>query len=409
MLELKKTMSAAVIKYKEALISRFEPASRFKRKYLLNDKPLGAGHFSKVYKSKPAKGGDEEYAVKIVQMKKLQKIEEVKALENEISILTKVEHPGIIKLYDVYSNANEIWLVEELVTGGELFQRIISRSESGLYTEQEAASIVKNIVKVLEYLHGMKIVHRDIKPENILLRDKDSETRTKLADFGFAAYCNKPLNDPYGTPVYVAPEILVGEPYTTTPDMWSIGIITYILLCGYPPFFHSDQETLAKMIVRTGFKFDPEDWNVVSEDGKNFIRGLLRKNPRKRMTAAKALEHPWLLNYGTKGKTLKKYLTVNTELKKFRAQLNLVKAFGAIRAFEKIKKLAELTKAMDLKDTGSSSPKSSKVRKKKKSSVSQGSGHQEYDLLLAASKRKHSRRPSRNRRRPSRTPASQDN
>eukprot|EP00924_Labyrinthula_sp_SR-Ha-C_P011448 maker-scaffold_46-snap-gene-1.95-mRNA-1 protein AED:0.03 eAED:0.03 QI:129/1/1/1/1/1/4/178/354 len=340
---------------KKRLISQFPPSTDFSKTYDLVPKPVGTGHFSKVYQAQMNKAkasssisqntAGEVYAVKIIDLNKLQEQNEVQALEREISILKVLQHPGIVRLFSVYSNPQEVWLVQEMLRGGELFKRIIDRSEKDAYSEVEAAKIVKRLLSILNYLHKQKIVHRDIKPENILLKDENDDFSIKLADFGFAAYCEEPLNDPFGTPVYVAPEILVGEPYKTTPDCWSLGVITYILMTGYPPWFHTDQVKLAKLIVRKGFKFDPEDWKDVSSVCKDFIRGLLKKHPKKRMTAEQGLQHPWILNY-TKTGTIAKHLTINTELKKFRAKANLVKAFGAMRVFYRLQKLAEITKEL---------------------------------------------------------------
>lgn len=215
------------------------PKTGVESKYTLEGKPLGAGQFAEVFKATSKEEPNKVFAVKVINKSKLTTQADIEGLEFEIQILKDVDHHGIIKLYDVYETSTKWYLVTELARGGELFDRIVAKTKDGAYSEKEAALIVMQIAESLKYCHDKKIVHRDLKPENLLLEDDSEDAKVKLADFGFAAYCKNPLTDGCGTLVYVAPEILRGDPYTTTPDMWSLGVITYILLCGYPPFFHT--------------------------------------------------------------------------------------------------------------------------------------------------------------------------
>merc|ERR1712000_656975 len=193
----------------------------------------------------------------------------------EVDILTQVDHPNIISLEEVFDTPDTLYLVMELITGGELFDKI---TEIGAYSEQTAAELVKNIVSAVKYLHDRGIAHRDLKPTNLLLKDDEDLTNVKIADFGLSKIMgdNTMMQTACGTPIYVAPEVLSGEAYEKEVDMWSIGVITYILLCGFPPFFDD-----------------------VSDQAKDFIDNLLLVDPALRLTAEQALEHPWLQGAAT--------------------------------------------------------------------------------------------------------------
>lgn len=302
----------------------------FEGKYKLGKK-LGAGQFADVYLGELKSDPSKSFAIKVIAKSKLTTQEDVDGLEMEIQILKQVDFAGIIKLYDVFEFPNEWYLVTELAEGGELFERIVEKTKNGAYSEKEAALIVMQIAESLKYCHDRNIVHRDLKPENLLLDDPSDTANVKLADFGFAAYCEKPLNDGCGTLVYVAPEILRGDNYTTSPDMWSLGVITYILLCGYPPFFDLRQEELSRKIVRGRYKFRPEDWDPISNEAKDFIRGLLKRHPENRMNANDVLNHPWIVNYASLSNT---GLDINTNLREFKAKMLMKRALMALRAFK---------------------------------------------------------------------------
>jgi len=216
-------------------------------------------------------------------------------LQTEVDILTQVEHPHIIYLKEVFDTPDTLYLVMELILGGELFDKI---TEIGAYSERTAAELVRNIVSAVEYLHSMQIAHRDLKPTNLLLKSSDDLTDVKIADFGLSKILgeNTMMQTACGTPIYVAPEVLTGEAYEREVDMWSIGVITYILLCGFPPFF-DDGSNMAKLfdqILGGDFDYPEEYWEDVSDEAKDFIDNLLIVDPKCRFTAAQALEHPWL-------------------------------------------------------------------------------------------------------------------
>lgn len=227
-----------------------------------------------------------------------------KNLQMETDILRRVKHPNIIQMKAIYETNEYLFLVMELVTGGELFDKIV---EKGCYTEKEAAMLMHKIVSAIDYLHDMDICHRDLKPENLLLASEHQDTEVKIADFGLSKIVNQKvmMQTACGTPGYVAPEVLSATGYDREVDMWSIGVITYILLCGFPPFFGETVPELFEQIMSASYDYPHEYWMDVSVEAKNFIDCLLVVDPKKRMTTKQALQHPWLKNMGKSEKTLK--------------------------------------------------------------------------------------------------------
>jgi len=216
-------------------------------------------------------------------------------LSREIDIMKRLDHPNVLKLKEVFETKQEIALVMELINGGELFYKIV---EKGNYSEQDAASIVKQTVEGVCYLHKHGIAHRDLKPENLLCSedDKYQPFRIVIADFGLSkSFESANLETSCGTPEYVAPEVISAEgTYDKQVDMWSIGVITYVLLCGFSPFFSSTQTALFQKILRVDYSFPNPEWSTISEQAKDFIRKLLVKEPEKRASAQDCLAHPWL-------------------------------------------------------------------------------------------------------------------
>lgn len=183
------------------------------------------------------------------------------------------------------------------MTGGELFDKIV---ELGAYTEADAALLVGRMVRAIDYLHGMGIVHRDLKPENLLLKNPDDISEVKLADFGLSKIVSTGataamMQTACGTPGYVAPEVLTADGYDKEVDLWSIGVITYILLCGFPPFYNEHLPMLFEQIMKADYDYPADYWEDISDTAKNFIDRLLVVDPARRMTTKQALEHPWLL------------------------------------------------------------------------------------------------------------------
>jgi calcium/calmodulin-dependent protein kinase I len=262
-----------------------------KDKYTLGAE-LGRGGFSIVYKA-VRKTDEEPVAVKIVQKTLIR--EDIKLLKREIEIMKTVDHPNILKLIEIYEDNENVYIVMELVDGNELFDRIVDR---GYYSEKSTIHIVKQILEAIRYLHEHHIAHRDLKPENLLCSGEGSAEVVKIADFGlskiFAGANGEPLQTSCGTPGYVAPEVLTSDSYDEAVDMWGVGIITYILLAGYPPFYADDDTQLFEKIMSVEYDFEDECWDDVSDLAKNFIQQLLVKDPKKRLSADGALKHKWL-------------------------------------------------------------------------------------------------------------------
>merc|ERR1719291_1578291 len=280
----------------------------------------------------------------------------VDRFKQEIAIMKMMDHPNIIKLYETFEDHRNIYLVMEICAGGELFDKII---ESGHFTEVQAAVLMQQIIRAIYYMHENQVCHRDLKPENFLFMTKDpiEKNLLKIIDFGLSCQfeANQVLTTKAGTPYYVAPQVLAGK-YDQMSDLWSCGVIMYVMLCGYPPFFgETDAEVLSK--VRLGnFSFNAADWKNVSEDAKNLIRLLLKMNPRDRYTAEQTLNHEWIANKAPKAKNISLQSSLVDKLRNFRSQNKLKKAALHIIAGQlnetEIKSLRETFMALDANGDG---------------------------------------------------------
>mmetsp|Transcript_27333 Transcript_27333/g.50383 ORF Transcript_27333/g.50383 Transcript_27333/m.50383 type:complete len:553 (+) Transcript_27333:214-1872(+) len=264
-------------------------------KYHINPKEIGHGHYGVVRKCMHRET-KVWYAIKSIRKSKVGKVD---VLKREVALLKECDHPNIIQLIEVHEDQKYLHLITELCTGGELFDRIIEKTQSdeGHFSELDAANLVRSIMNAIAYCHDQKgIVHRDLKPENFLFSSRDEDAVIKIIDFGLSRHDDMKagiMNTKVGTPYYVAPEVLNRE-YTKNCDIWSIGVITYILLCGYPPFY-GDTDNQIFDSVRTGrFDFPSPDWDGISDNAKDFICSLLKRDPSKRLSASEALVHPWI-------------------------------------------------------------------------------------------------------------------
>jgi len=321
-------------KSSDNLIDGSSTGKHFNEVYKLG-KQLGEGAFS-VVKEGQNRETRESFAIKIVTKAKLSKEDEV-ALKDEIDVLKDMTHKHIIRLYDVFEEPQHYFMVTEKMMGGELFDRIVQKS---YYNEREARDTCEIVFSAIHYCHQKKVAHRDLKPENLLLTSENDDSDIKIADFGFAKRVTKPksLTTQCGTPGYVASEILEGKPYDTQADMWSIGVIVYILLGGYPPFIESNQRTLFRKIRKGQYEFHEEYWGQVSEDAKDLIRNLLCVNPDERYDSGKALGNKWI---GADAKTLAS-LDLGTNLakfKKFNAKRKFKAAVSTVLAANKLNSL----------------------------------------------------------------------
>ncbi|KAJ3199539.1 hypothetical protein HK099_003118, partial [Clydaea vesicula] len=219
------------------------------------------------------------------------------SLRNEIEVLKRINHKNIIGLKDFFETESRLYLVCDLAEGGELFEALIDK---GFFNEKVAAQLVKQLLEAILYLHSKDIVHRDLKPENLLFDSKSEDANLMITDFGLSKYIeeNDILKTACGTPGYVAPEVLMKTGYGKPVDMWSMGVITYVMLCGYMPFYGNDAAEIFKKIIKNEKEFEKEDWSEISSSARDFVEKLLVTDPKERMTCAEALNHPWLSNPG---------------------------------------------------------------------------------------------------------------
>ncbi|XP_026796749.1 calcium/calmodulin-dependent protein kinase type II subunit gamma isoform X5 [Pangasianodon hypophthalmus] len=294
-------------------------STRFTDEYQLYEE-LGKGAFSVVRRCVKKSTG-QEYAAKIINTKKLTARDHQK-LEREARICRLLKHPNIVRLHDSISEEGFHYLVFDLVTGGELFEDIVARE---YYSEADASHCINQILESVSHIHQHDIVHRDLKPENLLLASKMKGAAVKLADFGLAIEVQGDQQAWFGfagTPGYLSPEVLRKDPYGKPVDIWACGVILYILLVGYPPFWDEDQHKLYQQIKAGAYDFPSPEWDTVTPEAKNLINQMLTINPAKRITADQALKHPWVCQRSTVASMMHRQETVEC-LRKFNARRKL--------------------------------------------------------------------------------------
>ncbi|XP_060916879.1 calcium/calmodulin-dependent protein kinase type II subunit beta isoform X12 [Labrus mixtus] len=293
--------------------------TRFTDEYQLYEE-LGKGAFSVVRRCVKLCTG-QEYAAKIINTKKLSARDHQK-LEREARICRLLKHSNIVRLHDSISEEGFHYLLFDLVTGGELFEDIVARE---YYSEADASHCIQQILEAVLHCHQMGVVHRDLKPENLLLASKCKNAAVKLADFGLAIEVQGDQQAWFGfagTPGYLSPEVLRKEAYGKPVDIWACGVILYILLVGYPPFWDEDQHKLYQQIKAGAYDFPSPEWDTVTPEAKNLINQMLTINPAKRITAQEALKHPWVCQRSTVASMMHRQETVEC-LKKFNARRKL--------------------------------------------------------------------------------------
>jgi len=286
---------------------------------------LGKGAFSIVYLAVNKKTG-EKVAVKTIDKKAASTTQDQNRLKTEVEILKKVSHPNIVCLKDMFETSEKLYLIMELVTGGELFDKIV---EKGQYSERDASVIVKNLLSAVEYLHSANIAHRDLKPENLLLKGGANDTDVMLSDFGLSKIVGveSMMETACGTPYYVAPEVLSATGYDKEVDLWSVGVITYLLLCGFPPFYGESLPEVFEQIMKAEFDYPDPYWTEISKEAKDLISKLLVVDSKQRLTATQALAHPWIQRGGpnTKLNVKSEKATQYSSQRKLLSQKNLSK------------------------------------------------------------------------------------
>lgn len=317
-------------------------ADEFKKLYKLTKEPLGQGSFATVKKCTRRSDGS-VFAVKIIKLKLLSE-EDKGIVEDEVRIMQNVNHPNCVHLYEFYESPKKAYMVMELLQGGELFDTIVAK---GSFSEAEAAKVMRDLIDAVEYLHSQGIVHRDLKPENIIYDGVNpEEAKVKITDFGLAKMKNNRstnnLQTACGTPGYVAPEVLKGLKYGKQVDIWSLGVILFILLCGYPPFYHEDTNALYDLIKKGKYEFREHYWKNISDDAKNVIRSMLTVDPKQRATCEQLKDNPWI-NGSASAEVLKDGYV--TRLALLQARSNMRKGVRAVMAINRfantIEKLLE--------------------------------------------------------------------
>mmetsp|Transcript_27557 Transcript_27557/g.62711 ORF Transcript_27557/g.62711 Transcript_27557/m.62711 type:complete len:471 (-) Transcript_27557:27-1439(-) len=264
--------------------------------YEVDKNMIGEGSYGQV-----TKGTDKRTKqIRAIKAIDKSKIPDMRRFDNEVDIQMSLDHPNIVKLYEVFKDARRCYLVMELCTGGELFDRIVEEAdkhEGQAFGEAQAAKIMQQILGAVHYMHEKSYVHRDVKPENFLMQNKGRDSPIKVIDFGLAKTFvpgQSTLKTKAGTPYYVAPQVLSNSGgYNEKCDIWSCGVLCYIILCGYPPFYGEKDSDILKMVKAGRFEFPSPDWDSVSADAKGVIKDMLTFSPNDRPSAGRLLEHPW--------------------------------------------------------------------------------------------------------------------
>lgn len=273
-------------------------SKQFTSKYEVGEE-VGRGHFGYTCSARFKKGErkGQQVAVKVIPKAKMTTAIAIEDVRREVKILRALTgHKNLVQFYDAFEDHDNVYIVMELCEGGELLDRILSRG--GKYSEDDARAVMVQILNVVSFFHLQGVVHRDLKPENFLFTSKDENSELKAIDFGLSDFVkpDERLNDIVGSAYYVSPEVL-HRSYSTEADVWSIGVIAYILLCGSRPFWARTESGIFRAVLKADPSFDEVPWPSLSSEAKDFVKCLLNKDPRKRITAAQALSHPWIRGY----------------------------------------------------------------------------------------------------------------
>eukprot|EP00347_Sterkiella_histriomuscorum_P020848 403336235 len=328
-----------------------ENKGRFRDYYSIGT-ALGTGAFGEVRKCSNRKTGAIR-AVKIIRKDSLDAKEKARFFQ-EIDILRQLDHPNIVRLYEVFQDEKRYYLVTELCTGGELFDEITNRSN---FSEQDAAVIIKQVLSAVQYCHVKNIVHRDLKPENILM-DTKNNNQIKVIDFGTSQKFDpsKKMNQIFGTAYYIAPEVLKGE-YNEKCDLWSLGVILYILLSGKPPFDGNDDKEIVNSVRMGTYSITGPEWKNISNDAKDLIKKMLTYDILNRITAEQAINHPWIKKKVLEPSDPKATISALQNLRMFRAEQKMQQAaitfiVSQLASKEEMSELQRAFKALDKNSDG---------------------------------------------------------
>jgi len=268
---------------------------------------IGRGSFSRVVRVEN-RLTRQPYAIKMID-----RVQGKEVFESELNVLRRVKHQFIIQLVEVFETKDKVYMVMELATGGELFDRIIAK---GSFTERDATRVLQMVMEGVKYLHGLGITHRDLKPENLLYYHPGHDSKIMITDFGLSATLkgDSLMRTTCGTPEYIAPEILARKPYTCQVDMWAVGVITYILLSGTMPFDDENRTRLYRLILKAKYSYAGEHWKDISENAKDFIDRCLILVPNERLTAPEACRHAWIMSHAAGASNKNIHRTVSHNL-----------------------------------------------------------------------------------------------
>lgn len=348
-LQVPTPLKPAAVREPDTILGK--PFENIKKFYTLG-KELGRGQFGITYICTENSSGN-TYACKSILKRKLASRQDKEDVKREIQIMQYLSgQPNIVEIKGAYEDQQSVHLVMELCAGGELFDRIIAQ---GHYSEKAAAGIIRSIVNVVQICHFMGVMHRDLKPENFLLASKDENAMLKATDFGLSVYIEegKVYRDIVGSAYYVAPEVL-RRSYGKEIDIWSAGVILYILLSGVPPFWAETEKGIFDEIIKGQIDFESQPWPSISESAKDLVRKMLTKDPKNRITAAKVLEHPWIKGGEAPDKPIDS--AVLSRMKQFRAMNKLkklaLKVIAENLSEEEIKGLKTMFANMDTDNSG---------------------------------------------------------
>ncbi|XP_031271941.1 calcium-dependent protein kinase 7-like [Pistacia vera] len=310
---------------------------------------LGRGEFGVTYLCTDVNTGD-KFACKSISKKKLRTAVDIEDVRREVQIMKHLpKHPNIVSLKDTYEDDSAVHIVMELCEGGELFDRIVAR---GHYTERAAAAVMRTIVEVVQVCHKHGVMHRDLKPENFLFANKKETSPLKAIDFGLSVFFRRgeQFNEIVGSPYYMAPEVLKRN-YGPEIDVWSAGVILYILLCGVPPFWAETEQGVAQAIIRSVIDFKRDPWPKVSDNAKDLVKKMLNPDPKERLTAEQVLEHTWIQN-AKKAPNVPLGETVKARLKQFSVMNKLKKrALRVVAEHLSVEEAAGIKEAFEMMDT----------------------------------------------------------
>ncbi|KAF9623846.1 hypothetical protein IFM89_005431 [Coptis chinensis] len=326
--------------------------SRISDKYTLG-RELGRGEFGITYLCTD-KETKQQLACKSISKKKLRTAVDIEDVRREVSIMGSLpDHPNLVRLKATYEDNEAVHLVMELCEGGELFDRIVAR---GHYSERAAANVARTVAEVVRMCHENGVMHRDLKPENFLFANKKENSALKAIDFGLSVFFQpgERFSEIVGSPYYMAPEVLKRN-YGPEIDIWSAGVILYILLCGVPPFWAETEQGVAQAILRGVIDFKRDPWPQVSDGARNLVKRMLEPDPRKRLSAQQVLEHPWLQN-AKKASNVPLGDIVRTRLKQFSAMNRFKKKAMRVIAehlsVEEVEVIRDMFKLMDTDNNG---------------------------------------------------------